>query len=359
MPRDGSGNFDLEAGNPVVPGTTIATTWANPTLSDIAQGLSDSLDRFGRGGMEAEFRLGDGSESLPGIAFTQEPSTGMFREAQGILGFVTLGGTVLRINQDLVEFWTGTTWARFMPPVGAGYVFQAQEILQTPGNGSWDPAASPDCDLVQVRILGGGGGGGGANVTGANVVACGSGGGAGAYSEIFQTVGPNSTITGPVPYTVGAGGLGGVGGGNASNGGATVWNTTFTAQGGRAGLTVGLTTLAVDAVYGAGGGVGGVKGGGGVGQQGGPGSKGIIGVAGGVGRSIGGAGGNSRYGGGAPETQFGQTDQTGTAADATSYGAGGGGGAAGGLGTLFNNGGNGAKGVIILAKWKRLFGPAP
>lgn len=43
MPRDINGDYTLPAGNPVVPGTTIATTWANTTLSDIAAALTASL----------------------------------------------------------------------------------------------------------------------------------------------------------------------------------------------------------------------------------------------------------------------------------------------------------------------------
>lgn len=48
MPRDGSGNFNLVAGNPVVTGTTIASTWANSTDSDIASGLTQSLSKDGQ-----------------------------------------------------------------------------------------------------------------------------------------------------------------------------------------------------------------------------------------------------------------------------------------------------------------------
>jgi len=45
--RDGSGNYSLPSGNPVTSGTTISSTWANNTLSDIATALSDSLTKSG------------------------------------------------------------------------------------------------------------------------------------------------------------------------------------------------------------------------------------------------------------------------------------------------------------------------
>ena len=46
--RDGNGTYTLASGNPVVPGTTISTTWANNTLSDIATALTNSLAKDGQ-----------------------------------------------------------------------------------------------------------------------------------------------------------------------------------------------------------------------------------------------------------------------------------------------------------------------
>lgn len=43
MARNGSGVYSLPAGNPVVTGTTISSTWANTTLSDIANGITTSI----------------------------------------------------------------------------------------------------------------------------------------------------------------------------------------------------------------------------------------------------------------------------------------------------------------------------
>lgn len=47
MPRNAQGVYTLPAGNPVVAGTLIETTWANPTMSDIAAALTGSLPRDG------------------------------------------------------------------------------------------------------------------------------------------------------------------------------------------------------------------------------------------------------------------------------------------------------------------------
>lgn len=48
MSRNGNGTYSLPAGNPVVTGTTISSTWANNTLGDIATALTQSLANDGQ-----------------------------------------------------------------------------------------------------------------------------------------------------------------------------------------------------------------------------------------------------------------------------------------------------------------------
>jgi hypothetical protein len=48
MSRNGSGTYNLPAGNPVVTATTITSTWANSTLGDIATALTGSLAADGQ-----------------------------------------------------------------------------------------------------------------------------------------------------------------------------------------------------------------------------------------------------------------------------------------------------------------------
>lgn len=48
MSRNGSGTYSLPSGNPVVTATTITSTWANTTLSDIATALTGSLAADGQ-----------------------------------------------------------------------------------------------------------------------------------------------------------------------------------------------------------------------------------------------------------------------------------------------------------------------
>jgi len=58
MAFNGSGSFTLVAGNPVVTGTTISSTWANNTLSDIANGLSTTITKDGQTTPTANIPMG-------------------------------------------------------------------------------------------------------------------------------------------------------------------------------------------------------------------------------------------------------------------------------------------------------------
>jgi hypothetical protein len=48
MSRNGTGTYSLPAGNPVVTNTTISSTWANTSLSDIASALTGSVASDGQ-----------------------------------------------------------------------------------------------------------------------------------------------------------------------------------------------------------------------------------------------------------------------------------------------------------------------
>lgn len=90
MPRNSAGVYTLPSGNPVVTSTLISSSWANPTMSDIGNELTNSLDRSGRGSMLAPFKNVDGTVSLPGMTWGNEPSTGFYRKGVAVMG-VTLG----------------------------------------------------------------------------------------------------------------------------------------------------------------------------------------------------------------------------------------------------------------------------
>ena len=58
MARNGSGTYVLPAGNPVTTGTTISSTWANTTLSDISSALTTSISSDGQTTPTANLPMG-------------------------------------------------------------------------------------------------------------------------------------------------------------------------------------------------------------------------------------------------------------------------------------------------------------
>lgn len=91
MPRNASGVYTLPAGNPVVPGTTIDAAWANDTLEDLANEVTNSLSRTGAGGMLAPFRIADGTVTAPGISYLNETNSGLYRSGAGSVWMSILG----------------------------------------------------------------------------------------------------------------------------------------------------------------------------------------------------------------------------------------------------------------------------
>lgn len=110
MPRNSSGTYTLPSGNPVVPNTLIETTWANPTLADVASALTDSLDRFGRGGMLAPLRFPDGTVTAPSVAFSSETTLGMFRPTAGTLALAVGGVSRFLLTAALLTITPPTTF---------------------------------------------------------------------------------------------------------------------------------------------------------------------------------------------------------------------------------------------------------
>src|SRR3546814_9627581 len=62
MPFDINGNYTRPGGNPVIPETVISSSWANNTLSDIANALSSTI--LQRAGSVAPMNLNSDAEGF-------------------------------------------------------------------------------------------------------------------------------------------------------------------------------------------------------------------------------------------------------------------------------------------------------
>jgi len=120
MSRNGSGVYSLPAGNPVVSGTVISTTWANNTMNDIASALTNSVASDGQTPMTGPLNLNSnkiqnlaaGTVNGDGVNYTQfnTPTFG---------GAVTCNSTLTVVGDTSIAGLTATGNAAF---TGTGQV---------------------------------------------------------------------------------------------------------------------------------------------------------------------------------------------------------------------------------------------
>jgi len=89
MARNGSGTYSLPAGNPVVTGTVISSTWANTTLNDLGNAMTASLAYDGQTTPVANLPMGGFIHTNVGNATvrTNYPSAGQVQD--GTLTYLT------------------------------------------------------------------------------------------------------------------------------------------------------------------------------------------------------------------------------------------------------------------------------
>ena len=89
MSRNGSGVYSLPAGNPVVTGTTISSSWANTTLSDIASALTASIANDGQTLPVANLPMGTYAHTGVGNATARTMYASAAQVEDGTLNYLT------------------------------------------------------------------------------------------------------------------------------------------------------------------------------------------------------------------------------------------------------------------------------
>lgn len=134
MPRNGSGQYTLPSGNPVVTGTTISSSgWAIPTLSDIANAITASIAVDGQTTPTANLPMGNFRHT--GVANAQNAneyatvsqiqSAGLALLGGATVGRMSLTGlTVHSVNNDqgpiIVDGTANTSYGASIALVGNG-----------------------------------------------------------------------------------------------------------------------------------------------------------------------------------------------------------------------------------------------
>jgi hypothetical protein len=108
MSRNGSGTYSLPAGNPVVTGTTIASTWANNTLTDISTALTGSLASDGQTTATGNLKMGANRITglADGLAPTDAASITQVTSAVAITGGSIDGTTIGTTTRSSVKATT-------------------------------------------------------------------------------------------------------------------------------------------------------------------------------------------------------------------------------------------------------------
>jgi microcystin-dependent protein len=115
VPRDSNGSYSLPSGTLVSTGDNILVSQHNPPFQDIAQSITNSLDRDGKGGMRADLAMGGNKITglTPGTADTDAATVG---QIAGAVISVPIG--------SVIDYWGAT------PP--DGYLFPyGQEVSRT------------------------------------------------------------------------------------------------------------------------------------------------------------------------------------------------------------------------------------
>jgi len=127
MSRNGSGVYNLPAGNPVVTGTTISSTWANNTLADMANAITGSIAADGQTTITGPLKGPNGTVSFAGVGQTRIPvGTTAQRAATPLDGMI-------RYNTDIQQYegYKNGAWTIFGN--GAGGTLFSDTVTATQG----------------------------------------------------------------------------------------------------------------------------------------------------------------------------------------------------------------------------------
>lgn len=225
--RNTSGTYTLPSGNPVVSGTTITSTWANGTMSDLKVEITNSLSRDGFGAMRAALKVPSGSAAAPTYSFTSDATSGLY--------LASSGETRMCVASTDIMKWTASTTT----VLNAGVFARGLTVTQSDDD-QVAIIATGNGEGSGVRATGGTSQGSGIEATGGATTGTGGVGVVGTGGTGTVTGGTGGLFTGTGTGGFGVVAIGGTGTAAGSFQGGSGTSPGLTATAGSGGTGVGV-----------------------------------------------------------------------------------------------------------------------
>jgi hypothetical protein len=141
MAFNGSGTYNLPAGNPVTTGSTISSTWANSTLSDIASALTNCITRDGQSPPTAN--IPHGGYKLTGLGQASATGDALGWGQNGNLATLVLGADPSTNMQAATKQYVDNNSGGF--PSGTAMLF-----VQTSAPTGWTKSTTHNDKALRV-----------------------------------------------------------------------------------------------------------------------------------------------------------------------------------------------------------------
>jgi len=167
MSFNGSGTYSLPSGNPVVGGSSISSTWANTTLSDLATALTNALCKDGQSTPTANLRMGaykhtnlgagisDGDSVRFEQLFGQGAPTDLASGATTDIGLIRTNFLTITGTTTITSFGSNYNGPKMLRFTGALTLTHNATTLILPGAVNITTAANDTCIAVPKAVVSG------------------------------------------------------------------------------------------------------------------------------------------------------------------------------------------------------------
>lgn len=165
MPRNGSGTMSVT--NSFSSGTTISSSEMNANFTDFASEVTNSLARDGQSAMTGQLKITAGTAAAPGLIFSTDTDTGIYRVGADTLGIAVGGAIAAQINSTGVQnasgeqydaFAAGTSMLFYQAAAPTGWTAEAindkaLRVVSAGGTGGTDGGTTAFSSVLTSRTI--------------------------------------------------------------------------------------------------------------------------------------------------------------------------------------------------------------